>query len=210
MKEAKAYDLWACALVHHAFLPIYDRNYRDAFPLLLAAEKVVRHGDSTLATKQWIAMVEAEACAGTGALTERREALDRAEEVRHIKNGMNGTWLRFDGARIPEERGACFVKLGKADLAEPALQEALGSHPSPTRRRGMVLSDLALVSVMSGDIERACTLGNEVIQIVQLLSSGVLKSGLTVLQTQLIPFRKNPAVKDFNTQIQLLAGLRRE
>lgn len=208
-KEAKAYDLWACALVRHAFLPIYDRHFSDALPLLQTAEKVAQHGDSTLVTKYWVAMVLAEAHAGAGTLTDCRQALELAEGVRHVKGGMNGTWLRFDDTRILEESGACFVKLGQADLAEPVLQEALQLHLLPTRRRGMVLSDLAQVAVMSGDVERACTMGNEVIQIVQLGSSGVLKSGLAVLQARLAPFSKNNAVKSLNMQIRQLAESKR-
>lgn len=204
-KEAKAHDLWACALIRHAFLPIYDRHFHDALPLLQAAEKVVQHGDGMLTTRYWIAMVSAEAYAGSGMLGDCRQALDLAEGVRDVKNGMNGTWLRFDGERILEERGACFVKLKQPDLAEPVLQEALLHHPLPTRRRGMVLSDLALAAVMHGDVERACILGNEVIQIAQLGASGVLKKGLSVLQMQLSPFAMNSDVKDFNAQAQLLA-----
>jgi hypothetical protein len=150
-------------------------------------------------------MVAAEAHAGLGALDDCRQALDLAEGVRGVKNGMNGTWLRFAGERILEERGACFVKLKQPDLAEPVLREALLQHPSPTRRRGMVLSDLALAAAHSGDVELACMLGSEVIQIAQVGSSGVLKKGLNVLQTQLTPFKKHGAVKDLNAQIRLLA-----
>lgn len=204
-KEAKAHDLWACALVRHAFLPIYDRHFQDALPLLQIAEKVARHGDGMLTTRHWVAMVSAEAYAGSGMLNECQQSLDLAEGVRGVKHGMNGTWLRFDGERILEERGACFVKLGQADLAEPVLQEALLHHPSPTRRRGMVLSDLAQAAIAHGEVERACDLGNEVIQITQLGASGVLKKGLHVLQAQLSPFATNSAVKDFTSQIRLLA-----
>ncbi len=204
-REAKAHDLRACALVRHAFLPIYDQHFHEALPLLRSAEVIAQHGDSTLVTKYWVAMVSAEAHAGLGALDDCRQALDLAEGVHGIKNGMNGTWLRFAGERILEERGACFVKLRQPDLAEPVLQEALRLHPAPTRRRGMVLSDLALAAAHSGDVERACTLGSEVIQIAQAGSSGVLKKGLNVLQTQLTPFKKHGAVKDLNAQIRLLA-----
>lgn len=69
----------------------------------------------------------------------------------------------------------------------------------------MVLSDLALAAVTHGEIERACALGSEVIQIAQLGSSGMLKKSLSQLQMQLSPFVTNSSVKDFSTQIQLLA-----
>ncbi|GHO66803.1 hypothetical protein KSC_056950 [Ktedonobacter sp. SOSP1-52] len=204
-KEAGAHDLWSCALVRHAFLPIYDQRFPEALPLLQTAEQVAQQGDGTLVTKHWIAMVSAEAYAGAGMLGECRRALDQAEGVRSVKHGMNGTWLRFDSERILEEKGACFVKLAQPELAEPTLQEALQLHPTPTRRRGMVLTDLALAAGMRGDVEQACALGNEVVQIAHLGASGMLKKRLQVLQAQLAPFSQVPAVKDVNAQISLLA-----
>jgi len=206
-KEVKAYDLWACALVRHAFLPIYDRRFQDALPLLHAAEKVAQRGDGTLSTKHWVAMVLAEAYAGSGMLDDCRRALDLTEGVRGVKDGTNSTWLRFDGERILEECGACLVKLGQGDLAEPVLQDALRLHPNATRRRGMVLTDLALAAGMRGDVEQACTLGTEVIQIAQQGASGMLKKGLQVLQTHLSPFATNSDVKDLNAQIRLLSSI---
>ncbi len=206
-KEALAHDLWACALVRHAFLPIYDRRFQDALPLLHAAEKVAQRGDGTLSTKHWVAMVSAEAYAGSGMLDDCRRALDLTEGVRGVKDGTNSTWLRFDGERILEERGACLVKLGQGDLAAPALQDALRLHPNATRRRGMVLTDLALAAGMRGDVEQACTLGTEVIQIAQQGASGMLKKGLQVLQTHLSPFATNSDVKDLNAQIRLLSSI---
>ena len=53
-----------------------------------------------------------------------------------------GGWLRFDGSHLAEERGTCYLALGRADLAEAALTEALGQSVS-LRRRGSLLTDLA-------------------------------------------------------------------
>lgn len=36
----------------------------------------------------------------------------------------NGGWLRFDCSRLAEERGTCYVALGRPDLAETALTAA--------------------------------------------------------------------------------------
>src|SRR5207244_4480739 len=38
-REARAFDLWACAMTRHAFVAVYDRAFDEAAPLLdLAAE----------------------------------------------------------------------------------------------------------------------------------------------------------------------------
>jgi len=205
-KEAKLYDLWACALIRQSFISIYDRHFYDALPLLQMADRLAQRGDSTLVTRHWAAVVSAEALAGTGDLTACQRSLDLAEGVRNLKNGSNGTWLRFDGTRLPEERGGCFVKLERPDLAEPALQAALTQLPTLTRRRGIVLTDLGLVAVQQGDIERACNYGHQVVEIAKQGASGVLKKGLYRLESQLEPFANTGMVRGLNKQIQALAS----
>jgi len=206
-REAKAYDLWACALTRHAFIPIYDKEYHQALPLLDVAGQIALRGDSTLATKYWVAVVNAEAQSGSGNLPACQQALDLAEEVRTLKEGTNGAWLRFDGARLPEERGACFVKLRQPDLAEPALLEALKLQSEPTRRRGMILTDLALVALQRDNVEQACTYGDEIVGIVRQGASGVLKKGLQTLQGQLKSFKGASVGKRLDQQIQTVLSL---
>jgi transcriptional regulator with XRE-family HTH domain len=203
-KEAGHYDLLACALVRHAFVALYDQRPHQAVPLLEAAGRVAVHGDGALATRHWVAAVAAEAYAGVGDRSACQRALDFAEGV-YAGAGSNGSWLRFDGARLPEERGACYVRLGQPDLAEPALQVALARLPAPTRRRGLVLSDLARSALLSGDVERACAAGREATDIARVGHSGVLAKGLRGLHAQLTPYRNVRAVADLNRQIEILA-----
>ena len=181
--EASVYDLWACALVRNAFLPIYEQQYRRALLPLQAASTLAGKGDPTLTTRHWVAMVTADAYAGLGAEQKCRAELDRAADVCNIPGatGTNGTWLRFHDDRIAEARGSCLAKLGLMDLAEPILEEALAKHPNPTRRRGMVLSDLTFVAAARGDVDRVCTLADEVISIAGSGSAGVLSRKLGFL-----------------------------
>ncbi|CAM5657439.1 hypothetical protein SALBM135S_06287 [Streptomyces alboniger] len=146
-REAGAFDLWACALVRHAYVEVAGGRYREAVALLSVAERVARRGDSSLATRQWVAAVQAEAHAGLGHLAECERALDAAEKVLDLGDqASNGGWLRFDGTRLAEERGARYLQLGRLDKAEAALtsaltQEGLAKGQS-FRRRGVVLVDL--------------------------------------------------------------------
>jgi transcriptional regulator with XRE-family HTH domain len=203
-READQPDLWACALVRHAFVALYDQRPHQAVPLLEAAGRVAVHGDGTLATRHWVAAVAAEAYAGVGDLSGCRRGLDFAEGVR-AGAGSNGRWLRFDGARLPEERGACYVRLGQPDLAEPALRLALAQLSGPTRRRGLVLTDLARSALLSGDVERACAAGREAADIACAGHSGVLAKGLRGLHTQLAPYRHVRTVAELTRQIETLA-----
>lgn len=67
-------------------------------------------------------------------------------------NIHNGGWLRFDGSRLPEERGTCFVALGRPHLAETALTEALTA--TSTRRHAGILADLAVVEAQRRDLDQ--------------------------------------------------------
>ena len=203
-KEVKHHDLWACALVRNAFLPIYDERYEDALPLLMQAERIAKRGDTALVTGHWVAAVLAEAHAGAGNLLLCQDALDLAEKVRNIQNGDNGGWLRFNGARLPEQRGTCFVSLKQPNLALPALNEALTKHSSPTRRRGMVLNDLARVALQQQDIEQACTYAHQVIEIALQGSSGMLRKRLYILRAELQPFAQTEVVKQLDKHFNVL------
>lgn len=153
-KAAGAYDLWACALTRHAFIGVYERRFTVAAPMLAAASLVAQRGDGQLSTRYWVAAVQAEVCAGLGDLDGCQRALDLAEEV-HALDGQihNGGWLRFDGSRLPEERGTCYLELGQPDLAEKALATALAQDLS-LRRRGAVLAELAALGAQRGDVDQ--------------------------------------------------------
>jgi transcriptional regulator with XRE-family HTH domain len=204
-KEASHYDLWACALVRNAFLPLYEQNYQDASLLLRQAQQVALRGDPSLVTRQWIAAVSAETYAGLGDVTACQKALDASEEVHSMRRGGNGGWLRFDGERLPEQRGTCFVRLRQPNLALPALYEALSQHPDPTRRRGMVLCEMAQASLQQQNIEQACAYTHEVIEITACSSSGMLKKGLFTLRAQLEPLAYSEAVRQLDQHLSTLA-----
>jgi tetratricopeptide (TPR) repeat protein len=202
-KEAGHYDLWACALIRHAFLPIYEGQYHTALPLLQRAQKIAHHGDTKLATRYWAAAVFADAQSGAGNLPACQQALDQMDAVQDLKNGSNGGWLRFDRSRLLEQRGTCFVKLRQPTLAIPVLQKAL-TQQLTSRRQGMVLTDLALAHLQNGHIEQACSYASQVIEIAQQ-GSGMLCKGVYGLRNQLEVYARTNAVKELDQQLRLLA-----
>ncbi|HEU5375116.1 MAG TPA: BTAD domain-containing putative transcriptional regulator [Ktedonobacteraceae bacterium] len=176
-KEAGAFDLWSCALVRHAFLPLYQKQYGQALPLLQEAHLLAQRGDQTLPTRFWVAAVEAETHAGLLDLASCQRALDQAQEVLNIA-GTDLPWVRFHADRLPALRGTCYVRLSQPGLAEPALQEALQHFPLPGRKRGMVLTDLVATALQCGDGEQARTYIDEVVSIVAQGASGFLREEL--------------------------------
>ena len=205
-KEASAYDLWACALTRHSFISMYERRFTNARSMLTSASLVAEHGDTQLATRYWVAAVQAEAYAGLGDYESCNRSLDLAEQVRGLPGEIQRSgWLRFDGSRLAEERGTCYLALGKPELAETALSEALAQGVS-LRRRGSILSDLAMLGMQRRDTEQVVHYGRQAVELAEQTGSrGYIGRKLQSLQAQLTPMLGNPRLSSLNDQIASLA-----
>ncbi|MEW1633739.1 helix-turn-helix domain-containing protein [Streptomyces sp. NPDC093801] len=209
-KEADAYDLWACALVRHAYVDLSERKYREAADILHAAERVAARGDSTLSTRHWVASVQAEVLAGSGDLAGCERALARAEEVQHLAgDSANGGWLRFDGTRLAEERGARYVQLGRFDLAEEVLTKALDhsalAFGHSYRRRGAVLADLAVIGVKRRDSDQVVAFTREALDLAHASSSGYIARRLRSLCDEFGPLSRDHRVAGLRAEIASLS-----
>ncbi len=203
-KEAEAFDLWASALVRYSYLPIFEGRYENAVPLLEHAESLAQRGDPALPTRSWTAATYAEAVSGIGNVKAYQSAFERAHHVSTLT--MNcPAWVRFDESRLPALQGACYVRLGKPDQAEPILQKALLQSAKTNRRRAMILSDLALSALQQADIETACTYAEEAVTLAGLSESGFLRNNVLKIQQQLTPFISIEAVRALEQHIAALA-----
>ena len=180
-KEAAAFDLWSCALTRHAFIGVYEQQFAKAAPMLQLAAGLAHKGDDALSTRYWVSAVQAEVFAGLGRLDACQRALDQAGQV-HQLNGQihNGGWLRFDGSRLAEERGTCYVALQRPGLADAALGDALSQNLS-ARRRGSVLTDLAMLGVQRRDLNQLTTYANAALETARQTGSGVIGRKLQAL-----------------------------
>lgn len=209
-KDAAAYDLWACALVRHAYVDMSEQHYRQAAQLLGAAERLASRGDNSLSTRHWVASVQAEAYAGLGDLAACERAMDQAEAVRDLTaDNVNRGWLRFDGARLTEERGARYLQLGRLDAAEEALegaleQTALASGQS-YRRRGAVLTGLAAIGAKRRDPEQVVVYGREAIGLARASSSGYIARRLQALCDEFGPLSRDHRVAELGAEITTLS-----
>ncbi|MGW8378480.1 helix-turn-helix transcriptional regulator [Streptomyces sp. ODS28] len=212
-KDAGSFDLWACALVRHAYVDMSSGQYEEAADILTAAERVARRGDSTLSTRHWVASVQADAYAGLQDLGSCERALDKAEEVTHLDSSAhNGGWLRFDGSRLAEERGARYVQLGRLDLAERALTDALDQGALAQghfyRRRGAVLTDLAAIGAKRKDPDQVAAYGYEAVRLARESGSGYVARRLRKLRDDLGPVSRNDRVAELSDEIAALSTTR--
>ncbi|MFI6496654.1 transcriptional regulator [Nonomuraea typhae] len=204
-KQAGAHDLWACAITRHAFISLSERRFPEAASMLSAAARVASRGDSQLSTRQWVAAVQAQAYAGMGDLGACTRALDSADRVAALSGPVTSSgWLRFDGSRLAEERGTCYRELGRADLAEGALNEALNQTMS-LRRRGSVLIDLALLGLQCDDLDQVLHYGQAALALAeQTQSAGYIGRKLHNLHQQLGPHPTDRRVTQFRDRIPQL------
>jgi transcriptional regulator with XRE-family HTH domain len=204
-KEAGAFDLWACAMTRHAFIAIYERRFDSALPMLDLAGRLAVSGDEALSTRHWVNAVRARALAGLGEPRACERAFALAERVQQLEEPLhNGGWLRFDSSRLAEERGACRLELGQPDLAEAALTTALAQGLS-SRRRGIVLTDLAMVGLQRHDPSQGATYATRAVHIATETGSGVVGRRLQALRPHLAPLLTNPDMRQIDERIASLA-----
>ncbi len=202
--EGEAADLWACAMTRHSFIYVYGRDSRKAVPMLELAAKIAAKGDRSLSTRQWVSVVQAQACAGMGDMAGCQRALDGAEKVRGLAGTVhNGGWLRFDGARLPEERGACYAELGQPDLAAASLAHALEGQLSP-RRQGSVHADLARIGLQRRDPDEFLVHAGTALEIAEETQSGFVAQRLRGLRSYAAPFLGSRGVADACDRIAAL------
>ncbi len=208
-REAGAHDMWACALTRHAFVSVYEQQFADTVPMLASAADLATKGDSALSTRYWVSAVQSEAAAGLGDLSACERALEESEQVRGLgRESQTGGWLRFDGSRLPEQRGTCYTLLGKPDLAERSLQEALSTSVS-LRRRGSVLVDLANVGVMRRDVEQTVNYATAALDLTEHSGSGVIARKLSGLNQQLASHRHDPHLMRLSEDISARLSVER-
>ncbi|MFF8656315.1 helix-turn-helix transcriptional regulator [Streptomyces huasconensis] len=209
-KDAKAYDLWACALVRHAYVDMGEQHYPQAAQVLSAAEQLAHRGDSNLSTRHWVAPVQAETYAALGDLDACERAMERAEKVRDltVDSGDSG-WLRFDGARLAEERGSRYVRLGRLDLAEGVLMTALAQTGLASghsyRRRAAVLTDLAAIGAKRRDAEQVVVYGEEALRLARASGSGYVARRLRALCDEFGSLSRDPRVAGLGVGIAALS-----
>ena len=206
-EEAENFDLWACAMTRHAFLPMFEHKFDQAEPMLDLAVALAHQGDPSLSTRHWVAAVQAETYAGLGDLSACQRALNAAEGVRVLTGTVhNGGWLRFNGARLAEERGTCYATLGRPDLAEAALTDALRQKLSP-RRRASVLTDLAVIGAQRRDPDRVISYADLVLTEAKHTGSDFVRRKLAGLQRHLVPLLADQQVRRLSGEIKALTAL---
>ncbi|WP_280477457.1 hypothetical protein [Nocardia asiatica] len=201
--DARAYDLWACALTRHAYVGIIDDRFGDALPLVEEAAEVARRGDGLLPTRFWVESVRAQIEAGLGNAGDCERSFDAARGVPASAERRSPGWLRFSAPRIDEEQAGCLIRLRRPESAERILTPLL-DRPLSTRRRASVLVDLAAAGALRGDPIQAVWYGGSAVDIARRTRSGYLGRRLNQLRPHLAALRSDRHVAHLEHRITTL------
>ncbi|WP_157183852.1 transcriptional regulator [Nocardia takedensis] len=203
--EARAHDLWACALTRHAYIEIMGQRFHEALPLVDQAAEIALRGDRALPTVPWVASVRAQALAGLGDADGCERAFETARAVFDLEATSPVGWLRFSGGRIEEEHASCLIHLDRPDHAEDILLPLL-DRPLSARRRAGVLVDLAAAGALRDDPVQTVWFGGTAVDIARRTRSGYVGRRLDQLRQRLVALRPDRHVDHLRQQITTLTA----
>ncbi len=208
--------LKATAIGREGFLPVSLGKPYEALPLLREAYALAEKS-TTGQTKAWVAMMEAEALARIeGKKEECLTMLKRVEEVFHEENtGIEEApnkddrkWTGFTQPTLIGYKGTCFLHLRRPEEARSMLLTTLDTlPPGPTRRRSLVLTDLALSYVQSREIEEACETATLALVYTAQSKSPRSLQRLKHFQKTLQPWRNLACVRRFANAMKILEAV---
>jgi transcriptional regulator with XRE-family HTH domain/tetratricopeptide (TPR) repeat protein len=157
------------------------------------------------ATRAGVSALVAEAAAMTAhahALTGNEAActiaLTEAEQVlEHADQSQDPQWISYlDEAYLAAISGHCFRTLGKHQNALKFANRSLDMNRSYVR--GQLFNTLLLAGthVLAGDVDQACTVGHDALDLAETVSSGRVTAQLGRLMHELRPWQSDRRVKE--------------
>jgi tetratricopeptide (TPR) repeat protein len=166
--------------------------------------------DGTAPTRAWLATLEAEAHALTGDEPRCRAAMERAGTEMRSAAGAGGdarprvTFL--DDSYLDGECGLFLARLGHAEEARQYLEPALatlGAERIKTRTR--LLTALGAAYANEGEIDEACRLGSEALQLARTQAVQPNLDDIRALRRQLEPWKDAMPVRQLDELLRLPA-----
>jgi hypothetical protein len=197
--------LGANVLAGMSFQATIAGDARDAIVLADAAARDAGRA-ATPRVSAMLATRSARAHAQAGNATECIAALGRAETAmgRLGPTGDDPPWIYyFDEAELAAQAGACRLALRQYLQAQLYLSEALRQQdPSYTRDRAIYHLRLARTQLALGDVEQACELTTDALDLARRGSSSRSTWEIREFRRELEPFRRDPRVKELNETLE--------
>jgi tetratricopeptide (TPR) repeat protein/transcriptional regulator with XRE-family HTH domain len=196
-----------------AYMSLQARHleqYGEAIKLAEAARQ--GYGGQSPRVSAMLNVRAASAYASAGEAKPYRSAADLAYNALRGQPATSGepAWCHWIGeAFVNNEVGASFMRLEDWGRAQNHLKTAIQLYTDPASRDAVWgQAELATVYARQGDVEQACQVGE---QVMDILAAKVDSEGcvgqLRRLQTALSPYRKVAAVNDFNERVRKQLGV---
>ncbi|NLU74252.1 transcriptional regulator [Streptomyces sp. HNM0575] len=187
-------------------------NPREAAQLARAAQEGAR-GHATPRTEAMFCAAEARGHALLGDVRACHEAAGRArsamERAAARSPEEDPVWIaHFDRAYLADELAHCHRDLGRPREAAEQAGESLAGHPeSRVRRRAIGTFLLASAQLQKRELEHACQTGAKAVELLSVLRSGRGIEYLEDFRRRLVPFVKEPVVRDFTARLDVSPAL---
>lgn len=152
--------------------------------------------------------MKAHAYALVGKEKECTDAITEAENVLGQADRTEGPhWISYlDEAYLAAISGHCFRKLGKQTQAERFARRSLDMSPGFVRGRLFNNVLLAGAHVLKEDIDQACAVGHEALDLAGEVSSARAITYIGGLRQQLRPWRTDQRVKEFEDRAKIVVA----
>ena len=156
--------------------------------------------------RAWFSAREASAYSRIGDQSTALHALDRAEALAKEADPRDSPWPwthPFGHGGLDGYRGAIAARLKLPEMALPALQAALGTqNPGQVDKyRALVLGDLAMSHLPTGEVEESVRLTGEAFDIGSRLGSYRVLQRFREVRSSLNPYRDVAAVRNLDERI---------
>ncbi|WP_261556094.1 helix-turn-helix domain-containing protein [Frankia tisae] len=205
-READDNALWACVLGYESYQTASQGRHDQACALLGEAQRRAATG-STVMTRAWLAAREAEEQAARGEGRAALAALDRAQDAfERGESDGDRVWTQFfDRGRLDGLKVTTYTRLRRPAAAYAAATEALrAAAPAATKKRSLLMSDIAEVHIQRREIEAACHFAAEALSIVAQTDFSLGLARVRRTRDHLRPWQHTQAVRDLDDQLRAL------
>jgi tetratricopeptide (TPR) repeat protein len=201
--EAGAHVVGAYLLGWLSILSNYEDKPLQALAFAQAAWGRVEGAESAR-TQSWVAAVEAEAFANLQDRAGTEKSLDRARATFAMTRPENEPpWIyHYDQSGLQSDVGTCYLRLGLAEPARQAIEQALAaSDASVVRERAVYLARLAATYLPDGEIEEVCRLAGEALTVATSTNSDRAAQRVRELRGELAPWTAETMVRELDDRI---------
>jgi transcriptional regulator with XRE-family HTH domain len=193
-------DLWANGVGRIALLLIYWGQPQHALPFLHEAQNKEIHNQRL---KPWLSAIEAEIHAMLGNVESCQRSLERAKSVQLPASLADDIYATgFNPSRAAGYEGACYVRLRQPEHALPALETAFSlCDPTALRRRSTLLADRGTVYAQLGEVQTACSLILEAVDMTAQTKSLVVLQRIYKGRSELDPWKNSAEVKALDERV---------